>query len=240
MKKAFVLIAALLIVLASCVSVSALPSSGSITVVMINKANKQPLADAEVAVIKVADLLYTGSDVVFSLNSDFHDTAVDLTDPDSAKTLYSSAQAKGISGTSATADAEGKAVFASCELGGYLVYSADDSFAPFVALLPMADDDSYCFDLTAEPKIDIPETTQPAPGGDVPEPIAPVPNDPTEPTETETTTEVQPADSPAGDNEKLPYTGMLQYPIPILGLGGVLVFSKGFIMYVNGKKEEEN
>ena len=33
-------------------------------------------------------------------------------------------------------------------------------------------------------------------------------------------------------------TGMLQYPIPILGLCGVLMFSKGFIMYVNGKKED--
>ena len=230
MKKAFALIAAFLIMLLPCMSVNAYPSSGSITVVMINKADKQPLYNTAATVIRIADCSYAGSDVSFSLNSDFYDTGVDLDDSDSAQTLYSSAKSKGIDGLTVTSDAEGKAVFADCELGAYLVFSEDDIFTPFIVFIPMVTDDGLSFDITAEPKIDIPE-----------EPVTdPDPDDTTStttlPPVTDTPTDT--SSSTTSSTEKLPQTGMLQYPIPILGLCGVLMFSKGFVMYVNGKKED--
>lgn len=68
----------------------------------------------------------------------------------------------------------------------------------------------------------------------------------TEPESETTTTEPVPATEPrtssqsssASAKEKLPQTGMLQYPVPLLGLCGVIMFSKGFVMYVNSKKED--
>lgn len=213
-----------------CMSVNAYPSSGSITVVMINKADKQPLESTAATVIKVADCSYTGSDVSFSLNSDFYDTGVDLNDSDSAQTLYSSAKSKGIDGLTVTSDAEGKAVFADCELGAYLVFSADDIFTPFIVFIPMVTDDGLSFDITAEPKIDIPEEPVTDPDPDDTTSTTTLPPVTDNPTDTSSST--------TSSTEKLPQTGMLQYPIPILGLCGVLMFSKGFVMYVNGKKED--
>lgn len=216
MKKAIVLIAALLIMLLPCLAANAYPSSGSITVVMINKADKQPLENREATVIKVADCSFTESDITFSLNSDFSDTGVDLKDSDSAQALYSSAVSKGLTGQSIRTDADGIAVLSSCEIGAYLVYSPDKIFTPFLVFVPMVTDDGSCFDITAEPKIDIPEETVTQ--------LVPTPGT------------TQPTPDSAG--EKLPQTGMLQYPVPLLGLCGVLMFSKGFVMYVNGRKED--
>ena len=227
MKKALALLAALLIVLLPCLAVNAYPSSGSITVVMINKADKQPLKDSPATVIKVADCLFTESDVIFSLNSDFSDTAVDLDEPDSAQTLYSAATSKGIAGLTVTTDSDGNAVFSPCEIGAYLVYSPDDVFAPFVVFVPLVTEDGSCFEVVATPKIDISE-----------EPVT-EPESDTNTTEPTPTTEPQTSSHSSGSSEgKLPQTGMLQYPIPLLGLCGVIMFSKGFVTYVNSKKED--
>lgn len=233
MKKAIALTAVFLVMLLSIVSVFAFPTSGSITVVMINKADKQPLVSQDVTVIKVADCLYNETDITFSLNADFSDTDVDLESSEAAEQLLPVAKEKGIVGETVSSDNEGKAFFAERELGAYLVCSPDGVFSPFIAFVPMVTEDGACFELTAQPKIDIQEepSTEPAE-----EPS-------TEPTsETETTTKKDTrtnTDSSSNTGkEKLPQTGMLQYPVPILGLCGVLVFSKGFVLYANSKKEE--
>ncbi|MBE6835121.1 MAG: hypothetical protein E7515_02580 [Ruminococcaceae bacterium] len=228
MKKAFALLAALLIVLLPCLTVNAYPSSGSITVVMINKANKKPVENADVTVVKVADCSYTESDITFSLNYDFYDTGVDLNSTDAPETLYASAKEKGVSGLNVKSDSDGMIIIASCDLGVYLIYSQDEIFSPFLVFVPMVTDDGISFDITAEPKIDISEET-------VPDPV--IDTNTTEPATTSDDTKVTQPSKPSG-GEKLPQTGMLQYPVPLLGLCGVLMFSKGFIMYANGKKEE--
>lgn len=228
MKKSFALLVAFLVLLIPCISASAYPSSGSITVVMINKADKQPLESREVTAVKIADCSFSESDITFSLNSDFADTEVDLNEPDSAQILYSSVKSKDIDGITVKTDSDGKAVFSSCEIGAYLVYSPEDIFAPFVVLVPMVTDDGSCFEVVATPKIDLSEEPS------------------TEPESETTTTEPVPATEPrtssqsssASSKEKLPQTGMLQYPVPLLGLCGVIMFSKGFVMYVNSKKED--
>ncbi len=219
MKKAISILAVFLVMLLAVIPASAYPQSGSLTVVMINKADKQPLVNQAATVIKVADCLYTESDITFSLSADFSDTDIDLESSEAAQQLLSKVNEKGISGTTVSSDADGKAYFDSLELGAYVVFSSDDIFTPFVVFVPMVTDDGISFDLTAQPKIDIPDEPE------------------TEPeSSTEAQTDTAPA-KPAG-NEKLPQTGMLQYPVPILGLCGVLVFSKGFILYANSKKEE--
>ena len=220
MKKAISIIAVFLITLLAVLPASAYPTSGGITVVMINKADKQPLADRDVVFVKAADCLYTETDISFSLISDFSDTELDLESSDAAEQLLEKVKEKGISGETVRSDTDGKAVFAERELGAYLVYSPDGIFTPFIVFLPMVTEDGISFELTAQPKIDIPDepTTEPEKETDTPEePTAPRPTD---------------------SDEKLPQTGMLQLPVPILGLCGVLVFSKGFILYANSKKEE--
>ncbi len=221
MKKVLSFLTVVFLMLLPCFSVYAYPTSGSITVVMINKADKQPLENQTATVIKVADCSFTESDISFSLTADFSETEVDLMSTDAANDLYPIAKSKVVSGVSAVTDSEGTAVFAECDLGAYLVYSPDGIFNPFIVFIPMVSEDGASFNITAQPKIDIPEETT------------------TEPhTDTDTDTDTVTTPSKTSSTDKLPQTGMLQFPIPVLGLCGALVFAKGFVVYVNGKKEE--
>ena len=195
-----------------CFTASAYPTSGSVTVTMINKADKQPMSEQKVTLVKVADCTYTEADITFSLDSAYG-TGIDLNAPEAAETLYSTVKAKGVTGKSAVSDADGVAAFDGCELGAYLVYSDENIFSPFLAFVPMVTDDGVNFNIKAEPKIDIPEK--------------------------ETATEKSSSsDTVAPIDKKLPQTGMFQLPIPILGLLGAFMFSEGFVLYAKGKKEE--
>ena len=234
MKKVITLFAAVLIMLLPCFTASAYPSSGSITVVMINKANKQPMSNQRVNAVKVAECSNTEADFTFSLDPAYG-TGFDLETPETAQKLYSAVQKKGATGKSAVSDSEGTAVFEDCELGAYLIYSSEENFAPFLALLPMVTDDGINFNLTAEPKIDIPEETTKTP--DTEKTTTPSEKTPIPPSkETETTTSKS---SSSDKKKKLPQTGMLQLPVPILGFLGALMFSEGFVLYAKGKKEED-
>lgn len=275
MKKLFMIIIAVIVCLMPFgVLAGAASPSGKITVVMINRADKSPLQDKTVNVVKAADCLYSNRTASFTLTGDFADSHIDLSDTGAAMHLYDTAVGKGIKGTAIKSDAEGKASLP-CELGAYLVYSPDKLFNPFVVFVPYETAEELIFDVTAEPKIDVPVTdptsptsptspttpTQPTKPSEnttkssdsvtpvvPPVPVVPVvpvvPYIPGEhPTRTHTTA---PDGTPGTDNdnssnnsgEKLPQTGMIQYPIPILGFAGIMMFAIGFAVYGEGKKKE--
>lgn len=275
MKKLFMIIVAVIVCLMPFgILAGAASPSGKITVVMINKADKSPLKDKAVNIIKVADCLYSDRTASFTLSGDFAETHIDLTDTGAAMHLYDTAVGKGIKGTSIKSDAEGTASMP-CELGAYLVYSPDKLFNPFVVFVPYETAEEIIFDVTAEPKIDVPVTDPTSPTSPT-SPTTPVtPTQPTTPSEGTTgsvtppvpvippvpvvpvipfvpgerptrphTTSPGDATGTGEDNtspssrEKLPQTGMVQYPIPILGFAGIMMFAIGFIVYGEGKKKE--
>ncbi|MBR6702644.1 MAG: LPXTG cell wall anchor domain-containing protein [Clostridia bacterium] len=274
MKKLFMIIVAVIVCMMPFgVLAGAASPSGKITVVMINRADKSPLQDKTVNVVKVADCLYSDRTASFTLTGDFSDSHIDITDTGAAMHLYDTAVGKGLKGTAIKSDAEGKASLP-CELGAYLVYSPDKLFNPFVVFVPYETAEELIFDVTAEPKIDI-SVTEPT---DPDSPTSPLtPTNPTTPSENTTkssdsvtpvippvvpvvppvvpyvpgehptrTHTTAPDGTPGTDNnsssdnsgEKLPQTGMVQYPIPILGFAGVMMFAIGFIIYGEGKKKE--
>lgn len=222
MKKVISLLAAFVIMLLPCFTANAYPSSGSITLVMINKADKQPVSYSRVVAVKVADCIFNEAEVDFSLISDYG-TGIDLTSTDAAQELYPAAKNSKDSKLYADSDKNGKAVFEDCATGAYLIYSTEDIFSPFLAFVPMVSDDGINFYVTAEPKIDIPEEETTTTDGEIE-------------TTTEKTSSSVITEKP---DKKLPKTGMLQLPVPILGLCGALMFSKGFVLYAKGKKEED-
>ncbi len=189
--------------------------------------NKHFDVDLKVLAVKVADCSYTEADIAFSVYPEYG-TGIDLNAPEAAEQLYSAVKNRSVSQSSAVSDGKGKAVFGECELGAYLIYSSDETFSPFLALVPLVTEDGINFNLTAEPKIDIPE------------------EETTDPTEEETTkkddgtetTTDKSSTNKKEPGEKLPKTGMLQLPIPILGFLGAMMFSGGLILYAKGKKEE--
>ncbi len=253
-----------------CVPALAANTSGSISVEMINKADKKPMVGKTVNSIKVADGTYENGKATFTLTEDFASTDVDLKATDAAGSLSAAAKSAGIKGQSATSGKDGKVSFSNCPLGAYLISSPDDIFNPFLVFIPMDEGDSYSFNVSAQPKIDIPAEENPTE------------EKPTEPTtqEEETTTKPEPTTGKGGSSlivpsvtpgsqsgggssftpkphidtpdmsgkktetteqatpEKLPQTGMLQYPVPVLGIIGMLLFATGFVIYGEGKKKQ--
>ena len=162
-----IIIAVIVCLMPFCMRAGAASPSGEITVIMINKADKSPLKNNKISVARVADCDYSPSRISFALN-----------DTSAAIILYATAQSKGIKGASVTSDAEGKVVYP-CPLGAYLVWSPENIFNPFVVFVPYETDDEIIFNVTAEPKIDIPVTEPDKPT----EPTKPTePDKPTEPT----------------------------------------------------------
>ena len=260
-----------------CAPALAAQSNGSVSVEMINKADKKPMSGKTIYAVRVADGSVENGNTSFTLTEDFASTEVDLNATDAADTLSAAAKAAGISGQKATSGKDGKAVFNNLGLGAYLIYSPDGMFNPFLAFIPYDTGDSLAFNVTAQPKIDIPveeETTEPVTGEETTtEPV----------TGEETTTKpstgkgsggsiiVAPPATPGSPSsgsgksytpkshidapdmsgktgkkseqsqtapEKLPQTGMLQYPVPVLGTIGMLLFAAGFVIYGEGKKKQ--
>lgn len=117
-----------------------------------------------------------------------------------------------------TADAQGKAQFQDVECGLYLVVQkpiepnyAYERMSAFIVSMPMTNSDGtgWEYSVTASPKL-------------VDRPL---------PTPT-------PTPKPDTPSEKLPQTGMLMWPIPVLGAAGIALFALGWILCFSGKKHE--
>lgn len=108
-------------------------------------------------------------------------------------------------------NADGKAVFTDLELGLYLIVQTEASegyepLNPFLVSLPMNEGGQYVYEVNAEGKFQLRQEPEPT-----------EPSKPTEPTE------------PAKPSEPtLPQTGQLNWPIPVLAVSGLLLFSLGW------------
>lgn len=102
------------------------------------------------------------------------------------------------------------------ELGVYLVVqnkaiSGYAKFSPFLITVPQNEDGVYEYDVESNSKVATPPTTKP-PKDDTPE-----------------------TTKPSG---KLPQTGQLNWPVPVLAAAGLALFTIGALLRRGGKKEE--
>jgi hypothetical protein len=115
---------------------------------------------------------------------------------------------------------EGYADFTKLPQGLYLVVQTQashgyEAIKPFLVSIPLPDGDSWIYDVDATPKVgatipDTPDTPDTPDKPDVP-------------------------DTP--DKPVLPQTGQLNWPVPVLACCGVLLFSVGWVLNRQGKKE---
>ncbi len=112
----------------------------------------------------------------------------------------------------ATAENEaGKAVFTGLELGVYLIVQTEaadggERLNPFLVSLPMNEDGHYVYEVNAEGKLQFYR--------DMDVPAAP----------------------PGPSGPGLPYTGQLNWPIPVLAGSGVALFLAGWVLCFRKKK----
>lgn len=133
-----------------------------------------------------------------------------------ADQLVNYAETRNIQGTVADISQNGMAVFQGLDLGVYLVVQTEaaesyEKISPFLITIPMTEDGKYTYNVDASPKLELTRTYAPS--------ITPEPS----------------ADKPSGS--RLPKTGQLNWPIPILASAGVLLFAVGWMLKYGKRKK---
>jgi LPXTG-motif cell wall-anchored protein len=193
-----------------------LSKNGSITFEMVK--NNTPLNGGNITLCKVGDIQENDGNYSFVLIEALKDYNVDLstpTDYDVAETLLQLAKTHQLP-TLAAPIVNGKAVFTQIPVGLYLIWQdekdATEGFSPihpFLISIPKLEGEQYIQDIVAKPKV----------------PLV------TKPTETPT--------PPPSPPPKLPQTGQLNWPIPVMAVAGCVLFSIGLILY-GGRKRTDN
>ena len=184
---------------------------GSISVTIRDK--NGPVAGGNLLVYQVLSVAVEEGEYYFGYTEAFEDCEVVLTELDADKINSGELAAsyadyikeKKIEGQSIAVDESGKAVAENLELGLYLILQneAAKGYAPinpFLVLIPVIDGDNLIYDVDATPKV----------GTVTEEPDKPDDNPPSKPP------------------GKLPQTGQLWWPVPILAVVGILFFAIGW------------
>lgn len=190
-----------------------LDESGSITIII--SCEGRSVSSGSVTLYRIASL---NEAFDYVLEPEFRASRIDVTQPltaDSAKALASYAQQQQCSGHSVALDREGKAVFGSLQTGLYLVvqWEAGAGYLPvnpFFVNIPQQIDGELFYDVTAYPK------------------TAPEPTIPTDPTEPDPTVPSEP---------KIPQTGQLNWPIPVMAAMGICFFGIGCVLCTGHRRK---
>lgn len=202
-------------IMVTATSLPDLTQKGSLTIEM--HWNGEKLQDGQLCICKIADI--DPETARFILIEPLQGEELSLknpTDPSVAEKAAGLALDKQLPMQSAPIR-NGSASFVNLETGLYLVHQssldASSGFEPITTYLisvPYLSGGKYVMDVTASPKVSLEEA-------------------PTVPTEPEPT---RPTDS------HLPQTGQLNWPVPILVVGGVILFLFGWFLYFDGNKKK--
>ena len=196
---------------------------GSLTLIM--EWRGEQLNSGTLTVCQVGQIVYEGNGWNFALIPQLQESGLSLKNLDDAqlaKQLAQQVKEQKIPGMTAPIQ-KGKAVFKNLAVGLYLVTQekACKGFSPinpFLVSLPRWENDSYRYDLTARPKVSL-------------EPLPTLPPETEEPTSVET-------EPPRSEDFHLPQTGQLNWPVPMLVIGGLVLFLFGWFLYHDDHKKK--
>lgn len=174
----------------------------------------KPLSGGTMTLYRVGDITENNGNYSFALIEKLQQNELsleDVSDPKLAQTLAALAKEETLSGMTAPI-ADGKAVFSDVIPGLYVAVQEKavpgyEAMAPFLISMPQMRDGEYHTDVEAFPKVPI-ETAPPE---------TTVPDTPEEP--------------------KLPQTGQLNWPIPVLAVSGLVLFIVGWLLCFGKRKE---
>lgn len=246
--KALSLILVVTLVAASCLTcVFADDTLGSITVELSDSDTDKPITTGVLTLYKVASLNSNGS---YTYTSDFASSGIELTVREStlATLLTQWAVSQGVTGTVGTPNSDGKVTFSNLEVGLYLIVPTTNptnyNMNPSLVSIPnVAGEGEY--DVMVEAKLEstyiptTPDEPTPTTTTVVTEPDVVVTTEGTNTEEGKTDEEVDiEEDEPEEkDEDTLPQTGQLNYPIPIMAGAGVFCVAAGLIVVRTDKKK---
>ena len=217
-------LAAVLMILILCTCAAAevqLDREGSVSV-QIHTAEGVNIKNARVEIYRVGDAVIKDHNLCFELSADFVGSGISLDCavgdvPASDAETYIDAQ-KLQPHMKTVTDESGTAVFSGVLPGLYLVRQNGfegkkqyfSEISAFMVSVPMSQDGASEWDyaLEAQPKVNALPTPTPTP---------------------------KPADTPS--DPTLPQTGMLRWPIPVLGAGGLAIFALGWVLFFVSRKD---
>lgn len=195
---------------------------GTLTITPRDTKTQEPVLETTFALYFIGHLGKIGHSIYFEKTSDFSGYTDNINNTNTislAESLATYTDAAEIDAyMTASADETGTVTFSDLPLGLYLVVqipssSSNHSTAPFLITIPIADPGTgyWLYEIDASPKTSAASTPSP--------------------TEPPTPTNMPPAD------KKLPQTGMLMWPIPVLTGIGLLLFLAGWIL--NKRESDE-
>lgn len=181
---------------------------GSISITMLY--DDQPVSGGTLTLYRVGDVEENNGDYSFGLTADFIGSGVKLTDissADLAGDLADYAVKQGYDGTEKEIGQDGKISYTELEPGLYLLVqnkaaSGYNKMSPFLVSIPMNEKGVYIYDVDASPKAEL--ETEPIPE----------------------TRETTPPEKPS----RLPQTGQLNWPVPVLAVMGMMLFAFGWML----------
>lgn len=186
---------------------------GSVTVDIISADTGKGIPGGKLTLYKVAEAAGKDGNNIFRLTEAFKESGVEpekITESDSgagelASRLEAYVNSHKLAGETVTADDKGQAVWKDLELGLYLIVNttAAEGYASvntFLISVPRYLDGSYVYDVTASPKIETANNSAPK-----------IPNP-----------------KPVVSGEKLPQTGQLWWPVPVMAIVGMLFVMLGW------------
>lgn len=219
-KKMIAVIAAAICFYSMSVSVCAhdvpdMTRKGTITVTM--RQEDTVVAGGILSLYQVGIVREDDGNYDFALNDTFAGSGESLDEIQSeelAKNLAQYVQEQKISGVSKEIDANGTVTFEQLNVGLYLVVqdkagSGYFKTKPFLVSIPYMKDGVYQYEIDASPKVELFKDDIPVNSGKTPSKPSP---------------------------SSLPQTGQLNWPIPILVITGLLLFSMGWMLRNQGKK----
>lgn len=187
--------------------------TGSITAAMTYEGEN--VGGGSLTLYRAGDVSEDDGNYSFTLTDDFAESRLaldNISDAALAEDLAEYADMNNVSGTTVEIGADGKVTAGNLKLGLYLVVQTEaaegyEAVSPFLVSVPMYENGTYVYNVNAEPKM---ETLTPAP---------------VTPDEPETPSEPSPG-------SKLPQTGQLNWPVPVLTVAGLCLILAGWELRV--------
>lgn len=213
-KRIAALIIAVLMIFASslCAFAHDVPDydrAGSITIKL--SYDGKPVHGGSLTIHKVGYVAEDDGDFFFRFTEDFEECEIPITELSSSelpKELEKIVKEKGLEGITKRVGSDGKVKFENLEIGLYLVVQKTASFGfskinPFLVSVPAYDGEYYVYDVDASPKVE----------------LEPKPHEPEEPPE-----------EPDKPDDKLPDTGLTNWPVPVMAVLGIILICTGIIL----------
>ena len=139
--------------------------TGSVSVILTEQYDKEPIVGAELSVYYVATVcMNTNGNLCYAYTDSFEDSGIDIDDPSLATKLDAFVLENDISSIKVTTDENGTATCKDLALGLYFIRQtgAVEGFAPctpFMVTVPSMNADGYVYEVNASPKTEVTRLT---------------------------------------------------------------------------------